>query len=106
MRKTAWTSWRRTSERHGRWLNFVLSAVVRSSWAIASLEGPGACPKGAPGARGAVEDVIAVCIEKGRLAGSRLPCQVRADLTLKDASGGTVLHAAALMGHIDIATWQ
>ena len=24
--------------------------------------------------------------------------QVRADLTLKDASGGTVLHAAALMG--------
>ena len=79
---------------------------MRSSWAIANLEGLGACPKGAPGARGAVEDVIAVCIEKGRLAGSRLPCQVRADLTLKDASGGTVLHAAALMGHIDIATWQ
>eukprot|EP00434_Breviolum_minutum_P030981 symbB.v1.2.027399.t1/scaffold2808.1/size69842/1 len=28
--------------------------------------------------------------------------QVKADLTLKDASGGTVLHAAALMGHMAI----
>ena len=28
--------------------------------------------------------------------------QVKADLTLKDASGGTVLHAAALMGLLDL----
>ena len=32
--------------------------------------------------------------------------QVKADLTLKDASGGTVLHAAALMGLLDLLPYR
>lgn len=37
------------------------------------------------------------------LLGASSDRQVRADLTLRDASGGTALHAAALMGHMDVA---
>lgn len=35
-----------------------------------------------------------------------LKFQVKADLTLKDASGGTVLHAAALMGLLDLLLYR
>lgn len=31
---------------------------------------------------------------------------MKADLTLKDASGGTVLHAAALMGLLDLLPYR
>ena len=30
---------------------------------------------------------------------------MRADLTLRDASGATALHAAALMGHMAVEAW-
>lgn len=50
----------------------------------------------------AMHFVAASPFTSNALAAAEMLCEVRADLTLKDASGGTVLHAAALMGHMAI----